>query len=80
MIFSFQTETVSEESIVYVSEPQQLAHVSEEVIDVVENPLSSTVSSPYCSVHHYYVCVELQFVYSNQSISSNKGIVFLESG
>lgn len=31
------------ESIVYVSEPQPLAHTSEEVIDMVENPVTSDV-------------------------------------
>lgn len=32
-----------DESIVYVSEPQPLAHSSEEVIDMVENPVTSDV-------------------------------------
>lgn len=32
-----------DESIVYVSEPQPLAHTSEEVIDMVENPVTSDV-------------------------------------
>ena len=39
---------MNDESIVYVSEPQQLAHASEEVIDMVENPLSSAVSGIVC--------------------------------
>ena len=38
----FQGDAV-DESIVYVSEPQPLAHTSEEVIDMVENPVTSDV-------------------------------------
>ena len=37
-----QTDGVGE-SIVYVSEPQPLAHSSEEIIDMVENPVTSDV-------------------------------------
>ena len=49
--FQPQSDVVNDESIVYVSEPQQLAHASEEVIDMVENPLSSTVSGDMVGVY-----------------------------
>lgn len=47
-VLCFSTVTVLQgdavdESIVYVSEPQPLAHTSEEVIDMVENPVTSDV-------------------------------------
>ena len=76
MIFYFQTDAVSEESIVYVSEPQQLAHVSEEIIDVVENPLSSTVSSPYCSIHCYFVCANCNLFILIKKFSQAKAMCF----
>jgi hypothetical protein len=48
-----QTDAVGE-SIVYVSEPQPLAHTSEEVIDMVENPITSDVQThvhPVSEIH-----------------------------
>jgi hypothetical protein len=46
-----QTDGAGGESIVYVSEPQPLAHSSEEVIDMVENPVSSDVQAHVQSVN-----------------------------
>ena len=51
-----QADAVSEEAIVYVSEPQQIAPTTEEVIDMVENPISTvqvstTVYTRYTGKH-----------------------------
>ena len=64
-----------DESIVYVSEPQPLAHTSEEVIDMVENPVTSDVQ-----VHN--VCCLLWFNYSLSVLCSKcitLGVVTLPS-
>lgn len=64
-----------DESIVYVSEPQPLAHTSEEVIDMVENPVTSDVQ-----VHN--VCCLLWFNYSLPVLCSKcitLGVVTLPS-
>ena len=48
VVWRAQTDGVGE-SIVYVSEPQPMAHTAEEVIDMVENPVTSEVSGwPLC--------------------------------
>ena len=60
-----QTDGVGE-SIVYVSEPQPLAHSSEEIIDMVENPVTSDVQVyMYMYNVHALICVEVR-MYSEE--------------
>ena len=54
---------MSGESIVYVSEAQPLAHPSEEVIDMVENPVTSDTQVNY--VHAKPVSPHMTKYYSN---------------
>ena len=53
-----QTDGVGE-SIVYVSEPQPMAHTAEEVIDMVENPVTSEVSCCPSAGMQPHTCLDL---------------------
>ena len=50
---------MSDEGIVYVSEPQQIAPTTEEVIDMVENPISAQVNLYI----HVYTCEYILYIH-----------------